>query len=140
MAIQRTSGNDDGMMSEINITPLVDVMLVLLVIFIITAPLIVPQTMKVTLPKTEALSQQEPNHNTRLLIGADGQLQLGDDWLTLEQLGEALRERTADPQFQLQIMADEKVPYGVVAKVMAVAQSQGANKLSFVALPLSTAP
>jgi biopolymer transport protein ExbD len=135
MALHKSSNSDDGMMAEINITPLVDVMLVLLVIFIITAPLIVPQTMKVTLPKTEALSQQHAGDNTRLLIGADGQLQLNENVLTLQQLGETLRQRSSEPTFQLQIVADEKVPYGVVAEVMAVAQSNGATQLSFVTLP-----
>lgn len=135
MAMRQSSNNDDGMMAEINITPLVDVMLVLLVIFIITAPLIVPQTMKVSLPKTQALSQQDSLENMRLLILEDGQLQLNEDRLTLQQLGETLRQRSTQPKFQLQIMADEKVPYGVVAKVMAVAQSNGAHQLSFVTLP-----
>jgi biopolymer transport protein ExbD len=135
MAMHKSSNSDDGMMAEINITPLVDVMLVLLVIFIITAPLIVPQTMNVTLPKTEALSQQDAADPTRLLIGADGQLQLNEAVLTLPQLGETLRQRSVQPKFQLQIVADEKVPYGVVAEVMAVAQSNGAHQLSFVTLP-----
>ncbi|CAN1538469.1 ExbD Biopolymer transport protein [Burkholderiaceae bacterium] len=135
MAMHKSSNSDDGMMAEINITPLVDVMLVLLVIFIITAPLIVPQTMNVTLPKTEALSQQDAADPTRLLIGADGQLQLNEAVLTLPQLGETLRQRSVQPKFQLQIVADEKVPYGVVAEVMAVAQSNGATRLSFVTLP-----
>jgi biopolymer transport protein ExbD len=122
-------------MAEINITPLVDVMLVLLVIFIITAPLIVPQSMKVTLPKTEALSQQDSNNNTRLVINVDGQMQLNEQAVSIEQLAIALKQRAQEPNFQLQIMADEQVPYGLVAKVMATAQSQGANQLSFVTLP-----
>jgi biopolymer transport protein ExbD len=135
MAIRTSSGNDDGLMAEINITPLVDVMLVLLVIFIITAPLIVPQSMKVTLPKTEALSQQDSNNNTRLVINVDGQMQLNEQAVSIEQLAIALKQRAQEPNFQLQIMADEQVPYGLVAKVMATAQSQGANQLSFVSLP-----
>jgi biopolymer transport protein ExbD len=135
MAMHKSSGNDDGLMAEINITPLVDVMLVLLVIFIITAPLIVPQSMKVTLPKTEALSQQDSNNNTRLVINVDGQMQLNEQAVSIEQLAIALKQRAQEPNFQLQIMADEQVPYGLVAKVMATAQSQGANQLSFVTLP-----
>jgi len=135
MAIRTSSGNDDGLMAEINITPLVDVMLVLLVIFIITAPLIVPQSMKVTLPKTEALSQQDSSNNTRLVINVDGQMQLNEQAVSIEQLAIALKQRAQEPNFQLQIMADEQVPYGLVAKVMATAQSQGANQLSFVTLP-----
>lgn len=135
MAMQKSSGTDDGMMAEINITPLVDVMLVLLVIFIITAPLIVPQSMKVTLPQTEAVAQLDEAKNAQLMVLADGQLVFEDQAISLEALGQTLRERAQNPQFQLQVQADEKVPYGVVAKVMAVAQSNGANKLSFVTLP-----
>jgi biopolymer transport protein ExbD len=135
MAMQKSSVTDDGMMAEINITPLVDVMLVLLVIFIITAPLIVPQSMKVTLPQTEAVAQLDEAKNAQLTVLADGQLVFEDQAISLEALGQTLRERAQNPQFQLQVQADEKVPYGVVAKVMAVAQSNGANKLSFVTLP-----
>ena len=135
MAMHKSSGSDDGMMADMNITPLVDVMLVLLVIFIITAPLIVPQSIKVTLPSTEALAQQDQANNAQLQVSADGQISLEGQAMTLTQLGVALRERAAQPNFQLQVLADERVAYGVVAKVMAVAQSNGANKLSFVTLP-----
>ena len=135
MAMHKSSGSDDGMMADMNITPLVDVMLVLLVIFIITAPLIVPQSIKVTLPSTEALAQQDQANNAQLQVSADGQISLEGQAMTLTQLGVALRERSTQPNFQLQVLADERVAYGVVAKVMAVAQSNGANKLSFVTLP-----
>jgi biopolymer transport protein ExbD len=135
MAMHKSSSHDDGMMAEINITPLVDVMLVLLVIFIITAPLIVPQSIKVTLPNTEALAQQDQANNAQLQVSADGQISLEGQTMSLTQLGVALRERSTQPNFQLQVLADERVAYGVVAKVMAVAQSNGANKLSFVTLP-----
>jgi biopolymer transport protein ExbD len=135
MAMHKSSNSDDGMMAEINITPLVDVMLVLLVIFIITAPLIVPQTMKVTLPKTEALSQDSQVPTAQIQIGADGQISLDGRTVGLDQLGQALREPAQQANFQLQVMADERAAYGVVAKVMAVAQTHGANKLSFVTLP-----
>jgi biopolymer transport protein ExbD len=135
MAMHKSSGGDDGMMADMNITPLVDVMLVLLVIFIITAPLIVPQSIKVTLPSTEALAQQDQANNAQLQVSADGQISLEGQAMTLTQLGLALRERSTQANFQLQVLADERVAYGVVAKVMAVAQSNGANKLSFVTLP-----
>jgi biopolymer transport protein ExbD len=135
MAMHKSSGGDDGMMVDMNITPLVDVMLVLLVIFIITAPLIVPQSIQVTLPSTEALAQQDQANNAQLQVSADGHISLEGQTMTLTQLGVALRERAAQPNFQLQVLADERVAYGVVAKVMAVAQSNGAIKLSFVTLP-----
>jgi len=107
----------------------------LLVIFIITAPLIVPQSMKITLPKTEALSQDSKAPTAQVQIGADGQISLDGRTVGLDQLGQALREPAQQANFQLQVMADERVAYGVVAKVMAVAQTHGANKLSFVTLP-----
>ncbi len=66
--MQTKSGSDDGLMAELNVTPLVDVMLVLLVIFIVTAPLIVPQSMKVNLPKTQAVAQQDQAKNAQLVI------------------------------------------------------------------------
>ena len=135
MAMHKSSSHDDGMMADMNITPLVDVMLVLLVIFIITAPLIVPQSIKVTLPSTAALSQDSKAPSAQLQITADGQISLDGRTMGLEQLGQALHEPAQQANFQLQVMADERVPSGVVAKVMSVAQSNGANKLSFVTLP-----
>lgn len=130
-----TSGDDDAVMAEMNVTPLVDVMLVLLVIFIITAPLIVPQSMKIVLPKTQAVAQQDLAKNTSLVITAQGEMRLDDRVVDEAQLGAALKSRTSEPKFQLQVQADEKVPYGRVAQVMAVAQSSGVTRLSFVTLP-----
>lgn len=130
-----TSGDDDAVMAEMNVTPLVDVMLVLLVIFIITAPLIVPQSMKIVLPKTQAVAQQDLAKNTSLVINAQGEMRLDDRVVDEAQLGAALKSRTSEPKFQLQVQADEKVPYGRVAQVMAVAQSSGVTRLSFVTLP-----
>jgi biopolymer transport protein ExbD len=135
MAMHKSGAGDDGMMAEINITPLVDVMLVLLVIFIITAPLIVPQTVKVTLPQVAAVAQVNETKSAQLTVLANGELRLDEQRVTLAQLGDELRQRASRPNFQLQVLADEKVPFGTVAKVMAAAQSSGANKLSFVTLP-----
>jgi biopolymer transport protein ExbD len=135
MAMHKSGAGDDGMMAEINITPLVDVMLVLLVIFIITAPLIVPQTVKVTLPQVAAVAQVNETQSAQLTVLANGELRLDEQRVTLAQLGDELRQRASRPNFQLQVLADEKVPFGTVAKVMAAAQSSGANKLSFVTLP-----
>ena len=135
MAMHKSGAGDDGTMAEINITPLVDVMLVLLVIFIITAPLIVPQTVKVTLPQVAAVAQVNETKSAQLTVLANGELRLDEQRVTLAQLGDELRQRASRPNFQLQVLADEKVPFGTVAKVMAAAQSSGANKLSFVTLP-----
>jgi len=125
---------EDSMMSEINVTPLVDVMLVLLVVFIITAPLLAPQSLKVALPKTEAAQRPEPLQKISLTVDAHGDIALNQSHLSDTGLAEMLRKHAADPQFQLQIEADAAVPYGRVAELMALAQKAGVSKLSFVTL------
>ena len=124
--------NDDGMMAELNVTPLVDVMLVLLVIFIVTAPLIVPQSMKVNLPKTQAVAQQDQAKNAQLIVEANGNLILQGHQVNDRELAAELKQQSATPQYQLQVNADKAVPYGRVAEVMAIAQANGVTKLSFV--------
>ena len=126
------SSQQDNMMSEINVTPLVDVMLVLLVVFIVTAPLLAPQSLKINLPKTTAVSQETKKLAVRMMIDAQGRIELDNQSLTDAQLSETLKQRAADAQFQLQIEADKTVPYGRVAELMAIAQSSGVSKLSFV--------
>ena len=130
MAFDKSSGQD--MMSEINVTPLVDVMLVLLVVFIITAPLLAPQSLKINLPKTATVALANKLQPVRLTIDAEGRISLNESHMSDEGLSETLKQRAVDPQFQLQVEADQKVPYGRVAELMAVAQRAGVTKLSFV--------
>jgi biopolymer transport protein ExbD len=126
------NNSDDGMMSEINVTPLVDVMLVLLVVFIITAPLLAPQSLKINLPKTDAVQQNDKPQRVSLVVDARGNIELDQRHVSDEGLAELLRQRAADPQFQLQIEADKAVPYGRIAELMALAQHAGVSKLSFI--------
>ena len=119
------------MMSEINVTPLVDVMLVLLVVFIITAPLLVPQSLKISLPKTEAVKQDNKLQAVRLTVDEQGLIELDSQALTDLELAEILKLRAADPQFQLQVDADKAVQYGRIAELMAIAQHAGVAKLAF---------
>ena len=128
------SSQDDNMMSEINVTPLVDVMLVLLVVFIITAPLLAPQALKINLPKTEAVAHDDKLQKISLAIDAHGVVSLDSAQLDDAALADMLRNRALDPQFQLQIQADEAVNYGRVAQVMALAQKAGVSKLSFLTI------
>lgn len=123
---------EDGLMAELNVTPLVDVMLVLLVIFIVTAPLIVPQSMKVNLPKTQAVAQQDNAKNAQLIVEANGQTTFEGQQVSDKDLGQLLKQKSTTPQFQLQISADKTVPYGRVAEIMAMAQANGVTKLSFI--------
>lgn len=133
MAISNNSGQD-GMMSEINVTPLVDVMLVLLVVFIITAPLLAPQALKINLPKTDAVAKNDKLQKVSLAIDAKGDISLDSMHLSDAGLAEMLKARAADPQFQLQIQSDEAVNYGRVAQIMAIAQKSGVTKLSFLTI------
>ena len=128
------NGSDDGMMSEINVTPLVDVMLVLLVVFIITAPLLAPQSLKINLPKTESVAQSDKLKRVSLSIDAKGEISLDAAHLSDAGLAEILKARAIDPQFQLQIQSDEAVNYGRVAQIMAIAQKAGVSKLSFLTI------
>ena len=123
---------EDSMMSEINVTPLVDVMLVLLVVFIITAPLLAPQALKINLPKTESVAHDDKLQKISLAIDAHGEVSLENAHLSDQGLAEMLKSRAVDPQFQLQIQADTAVNYGRVAEVMAIAQKAGVSKLSFL--------
>ena len=129
--------NEDSLMAELNVTPLVDVMLVLLVIFIVTAPLIVPQSMKVNLPKTQAVAQQDNAKNAQLIVEATGQVTFEGQQVSDKDLGQALKDKSSTPQFQLQVSADKAVPYGRVAEIMAIAQANGVTKISFVSVPVT---
>ncbi|TAJ76608.1 MAG: biopolymer transporter ExbD [Gallionellaceae bacterium] len=134
MAIGNSS-QQGSMMSEINVTPLVDVMLVLLVVFIITAPLLSPQSLKISLPKTAAVAGDNKPQPEQLLVDAQGKILLNNKTLGDAELAELLRVRVAaDAAFQLKIEADKTVPYGRVAELMAIAQHAGVSKLAFVTL------
>lgn len=134
MSFGNSSQDSGSMMSEINVTPLVDVMLVLLVVFIITAPLLAPQSLKINLPKTDAVQHNDKFLKVGLLIDAQGNIEFDHLRVSDEALADILHQRAADPQFQLQIEADSNVSYGRVAKLMALAQHAGVSKLSFVTL------
>ena len=132
MAMQFNSEEEGGEMSEINVTPLVDVMLVLLVVFIVTAPLLT-QVVKVKLPKTEQTEPTPDKHIAILAVTATGEAMLDDKAIPLVNLEaelKALQER--DPDISVQLQADRAAVFESVAKVMASAQRSGVGKLSFV--------
>jgi biopolymer transport protein ExbD len=121
-----------GMMADINITPLVDVMMVLLVIFMVTAPLLIPQSIGINLPKTASVkSPQQPNKG-RLTLDEKGDLRIDDRAITSEQLPKYLSDKAQDDNYALSIEADDNVRYGRVAEVLAMARAAGVNKISFV--------
>jgi len=119
-------------MSDINMTPLIDVMLVLLVIFIITAPLMT-SSLKLDLPKTDSGTPTSAPAFIALAINADGGLFFGDEPLARDALALRVAEAArANPQLEVQLRADQKVPYGSVAELIALVQQAGLNRIGFV--------
>lgn len=131
MAFNTTSGQQA--MSEINVTPLVDVMLVLLVIFIVTAPLLM-QAVPVKLPKTNTTVALTKNTPLLLTIDANGHYFLDRQQVEPEALERALLAKKATDDTVVQINADQAVPYGSVAKALAVINNAGIRRLTFVSI------
>ncbi len=128
-------------MSEINVTPLVDVMLVLLVIFIIAAPLM-SSRLELELPKTEqaATPAIEPEAFVSISVDAQGQVYWDDqpvEAASLKQRLETVAQR--DPQTELQLRADTAVPYGRMLQLIGMAQAAGLARIGFVADPATGA-
>jgi biopolymer transport protein TolR len=119
-------------MSDINMTPLIDVMLVLLVIFIITAPLMT-SSLKLDLPKTDSATPNSAPSFIALAIDADGKLFFGDELLSREALAQRIAAAAkANPQLEVQLRADRKVSYGSVAELIAMIQKAGLSRIGFV--------
>ncbi len=124
--------SDQEAMSEINVTPLVDVMLVLLVVFIVTAPLLT-QSVKINLPKTVSTTPAPQDHLAIVTIDGAGEIQLNSQKIGIDDLGRQLAELLArDSELTVQFNADDKINYGLAAQVMAVIQQVGITKLSLM--------
>jgi len=122
-------------MADINVTPMVDVMLVLLVIFIISAPMFT-NAVQLELPKAQAKALQQEGDTVTLAIDAGGTVYWNNDALQAGELEERLGEAADLPQQpELQLRADKDTRYEVVAQVMAAAQSHGLTRIGFVTDP-----
>ena len=122
-------------MSDINMTPLIDVMLVLLVIFIITAPLLA-SSIRLDLPQSDAASATDTEATVLLSVDKSGQAFLSDKPVTNAELSAQLtRIGTNKPDTELQLRADAAVPYGRVVELMGVAQKAGLGRIGFIADP-----
>ena len=121
--------------SEINVTPLVDVMLVLVVIFILTAPLLT-SAIKLDLPQSAAAKPAQASRALTLVVDRAGQIFLADQPITSERLAQQLRQAAqANPDTELRLRADAQVPYGRIVEVMGVAHQAGLHRIGFVADP-----
>lgn len=120
-------------MSDINMTPLIDVMLVLVVILIITAPLLA-SSIKLDLPKTGAAKPGDAPQSITVVMDATGQTYLKDLAVDLDVLkGQLLTTAQANPQTEVLLRADKLVPYGRIVEVMGAAQQAGLSRIGFVA-------
>jgi biopolymer transport protein ExbD/biopolymer transport protein TolR len=135
--LERTRGAPP--MSDINMTPLIDVMLVLLVIFMITAPLMT-SSLKLDLPQTDAAEPSETPQFIAVALDRDGHYFFGDEAVDAEAF--AVRVAAAakrNPQTEVQLRADRAVPYGRVAELIGIVQKAGLSRIGFVAQPTPAA-
>jgi biopolymer transport protein TolR len=125
-----------GTLAEINVTPLVDVMLVLLIIFMVTAPMI-QQGVKVDLPEAKAAPVEETEKKLVLSLRADRAVFLGEAQVALEELEEKLRlNKKAQEDKEIFLHADKNLPYGFVVEVMAAVQRAGIPSMGMITDPL----
>ncbi len=134
------SAKPDAPMSEINVTPMVDVMLVLLVIFILTAPLMT-SAIRLDLPQAEGAEAGSSPQAVSLVVDAQGALFLNDKAISPEALRLRLAETAKrNPNTELELRADQAVPYGRVVEAMGLAQKAGLSRIGFVAQTPVTGP
>jgi biopolymer transport protein ExbD/biopolymer transport protein TolR len=136
MAFTDSNGRTRSALADINITPLVDVVLVLLIIFMLTAP-ILQSGIEVDVPKTKTVKEITEE---RLVISIDKQQRvfLGNDPINIHQIADTLRRKVRDPQRQsIFLRADENVPFGAFATVMDAVKQAGITNVSIVTQPLN---
>ncbi|GAB3657431.1 ExbD/TolR family protein [Ramlibacter alkalitolerans] len=131
--LERTQGEPP--MSDINVTPLVDVMLVLVVIFIITAPLLA-SSIRLDLPRAEGTQPGDAPRFVTVVLDRSGQVFLNDKPVNPAQLADQLAAAAKqNPETEIQLRADQTVAYGRVVEVMGVAHKAGLSRIGFVAEP-----
>ena len=132
-----TRDDTDDVMNEINMTPLVDVMLVLLIIFIITVP-VMKHSVNVDLPRASSQPQDPKPETVRLSVDAQGTYFWNENRIEDQDLQRMLKvEAAKEPQPELHIRGDKEVRYERVAQVMSAAQQSGLRKIGFITEPKS---
>ncbi|HZQ25577.1 MAG TPA: biopolymer transporter ExbD [Terriglobales bacterium] len=136
MAFTAPNGRTQTSLADINITPLVDVVLVLLIIFMVTAP-VLQSGIEVNVPRTRTVKEVTEE---RLVISINKQQRvfLGNDAVNINDIGNILRQKIRDPQHQsIYVRADEDVPFGAFATVMDAVKSSGISNVSIVTQPIN---
>lgn len=135
MAFGNRLDDEQEVMSEINMTPLVDVMLVLLIIFIVAMPLL-SHTVKIDLPQVTNQPNKIKPDSITISVRDDGEIFWNKQRISNEELQQYLQAAAQrQPQPDVQLRGDREVDYGEVVKVMAAAQRAGITRLGFVTLP-----
>ena len=135
MAFTSSNGRTQTALADINITPLVDVVLVLLIIFMVTAP-ILQSGIEVNVPKTRTVKEIS-EERTVITINKDQRVFLGNDAININQIAARLKQKIRDPRKQfIFIRADENVPFGAFATVMDAVKQSGITNVSIVTQPL----
>jgi biopolymer transport protein TolR len=135
----QTNGSNRQLLSEINVTPLVDVMLVLLIIFMVTAPMMM-QGIDVKLPETSAPAIPSEEERLVVTVAGDRKIYINEYAVDLDTLGPKLAAiyRNQQGHQGVFLRADENVPYGYVVQVMATIRSNGIEKIGMVTEPLKS--
>jgi biopolymer transport protein TolR len=137
MAFTASNGRTQTSLADINITPLVDVVLVLLIIFMVTAP-VLQSGIEVNVPKTRMV-KEITEERLVITINKEQRIFLGNDPININQIGTKLRQKVRDPQHQsIFVRADEDVPFGAFATVMDAVKRSGITNVSIVTQPLET--
>jgi biopolymer transport protein TolR len=135
MAFTASNGRTQTSIADINITPLVDVVLVLLIIFMVTAP-VLQSGIDVNVPKTRTV-KEITQERLVITINKDQRVFLGNDSININEIGAKIRQKIRDPRNQsVFIRADENVPFGAFASVMDAIKSAGITNVSIVTQPL----
>lgn len=137
MAFTNNKGRTQSSLSDINVTPFVDVVLVLLVMFMVTAP-ILQSGIEVEVPKTKTVKEISEERLV-ITIDKDQRVFLGNDPININEIADRLHEKIRDPQGQsVFIRSDENVPFGAFATVMDAVKQTGITNVSIVTQPLIT--
>jgi len=138
MAFTNKTGRTETSLSEINVTPFVDVVLVLLIIFMLTAP-VLQSGIEVSVPKTKVVKQISEERVT-ITITKNQEVYVGNDHVNINSLGDELHKRIRDPQGQsVYVRADENVAFGAFATVMSTVKQAGITNISIVTEPIPAA-
>jgi biopolymer transport protein ExbD/biopolymer transport protein TolR len=139
VAFTNAGGRTQSSLADINITPLVDVVLVLLVIFMLTAP-VLQSGIDVAVPKTRTVREATQEHEV-ITIDRDQRVFLGDHPINVNEIPQRLHHPNVDPSKQIiYLRADERVPFGAFASVMDAVKQAGITNVSIVTQPLTGTP